>query len=86
MLRSIINFNVSNLFRIKLIFRWPIFLVYQYFSGSLNFAVFADGSSDFSEVAAKVVFGFAVVTFDIVVDGDISDIVVVAVGLNLLLV
>ena len=82
MLRSIINFNASNLFRIKLIFRWP---VYQYFSGSLNFAVFADGSSDFSEVAAKVVFGFAVVTFDIVVD-DISDVVVVAVGLNLLLV
>ena len=85
MLRSIINFNASNLFRIKLIFRWPIFLVYQYFSGSLNFAVFADGSSDFSEVAAKVVFGFAVVTFDIVVV-DISDVVVVAVGLNLLLV
>ena len=61
-----------------------------FFSGSRNFAVFAGGSSDFFEIAAKVfVFGFvAVDVLGVVVgeDDDISDAVVVAAGLNLLLV
>ena len=60
-------------------------------SGSLNLAPFVGGSTDFFEIAPKiVVFGFvAVGAFDVVDDGDtdddISDVVVVAVGLNLLL-
>ena len=65
-------------------------------SGSLNFAVFNDGSSDFFEIAANVVvLGFVVVdVFDNIVDDDddddddddvdnIFDVIVVAVGLNL---
>ena len=68
-------------------------------SGSLNFAVFNDGSSDFFEIAANVVvLGFVVVdVFDNIVDDDddddddddvdnIFDVIVVAVGLNLLMV
>ena len=54
-------------------------------------AAFVGGSSDFFEIAAKVVVvGFvAVGAFDVVqddTDGDISDVAVVAVRLNLLLV
>ena len=67
-------------------------------SGSLNFAVFNDGSSDFFEIAANVVvLGFVVVdVFDNIVDDvdddddddvdNIFDVIVVAVGLNLLMV
>ena len=53
--------------------------------------LFRSGSSDFFEIAAKVVvFGFVTVgAFDVAVvvdDDDISDVVVIAVGLNFLLV
>ena len=64
----------------------------QFVSGSPNLAAFVGGSSDFFEIAPKaVVFGFvAVGAFDVVYDDDtdedVSDVVVVAVGLNLLLV
>ena len=70
-------------------------------SGSLNFAVFNDGSSDFFEIAANVVvLGFVVVdVLDDIADDDdndddddddddddnIFDVIVVAVGLNLLM-
>ena len=60
------------------------------FSGSLILADFVGGNSDFFETAAKVVlFGFILVDvfhINVVDDDDISDAVVVAVGINLLLV
>ena len=63
----------------------------QFLSSSLNFAVFVGRSSDFFEIAAKVImFGFVVDNvFDVVIavnDEDISDAAVVIVGLNSLLV
>ena len=64
----------------------------KFVSGSPNLAGFVGGSSDFFEIAPKVVvFGFvAVSAFDVVddddTDDDISNVVVIAVGLNLLLV
>ena len=64
----------------------------QLVSGSLNFAAFVGGSSNFFDIAPKiVVFDFvAVGAFDVIDDDDtnddISDVVAVAVGLNLLLV
>ena len=64
----------------------------QLVSGSLNFAAFVGRSSNFFDIAPKiVVFDFvAVGAFDVIDDDDtnddISDVVAVAVGLNLLLV
>ena len=54
----------------------------QLFSDSLNFVAFVDGSSDFFEVAARVI----VFSFVVVDDDKILDAIVVAVGLNLVLV
>ena len=56
-----------------------------FFSGSLNFAVFFNESSDFFQIAAKVaVFGFVVVdVFDVVIYDDDDDIFDVFDGLFL---